>query len=84
LSVNGEFRRILENLLAALRAAASPEADAAAARLVLARERADDDLADAASMVLATELPAFPQTAGEDPADIFDHLAAICRAIVGS
>ena len=74
MSVRGEFRRILGDTTAALRVAGEVE-------LADALERAGDgsqgDLVAAATRVRATV-----EATDVDP-EATDHLAAICRAILG-
>lgn len=86
MSVRGEFRRILGDLLAALRDAdLAPDTAVALERLV---ELADDDLSGAAEAALAL-LPRLDARAFDDPearrrfADIHERLEAVCRIILG-
>jgi len=88
MSVRGEFRRLLEELLAALRdAKLAGDAERALEPLL---ERAHDDLSGAAEAALAL-LPrlALDARAFSDAAarrrfeDAFERLDAVCRIILG-
>ncbi len=86
MSVRGEFRRILGDLLAALRDAGLAPDTATALEPLL--ERAGDDLSGAAEAALAV-LPRLRAGAFSDTAvrrrfeDAFERLEAVCRIIVG-
>ncbi|TMA31165.1 MAG: hypothetical protein E6J87_16380 [Deltaproteobacteria bacterium] len=86
MSVRGEFRRLLKDLLAALRdAELAPDTERALAPLA---ERAGDDLSGAAEAALAL-LPRLDARAFSDPVerqrfeDAFERLEAVCRVILG-
>ncbi len=86
MSVRGEFRRLLEDMLAALREAGlAAETDRALAPLV---ERARDDLSGAARAALVL-LPKLDARAFTDTAlrqrfeDALERLEAVCRIILG-
>jgi hypothetical protein len=86
MSVRGEFKRLLEDVLSVLRdAGAAPDTERALAPLV---ERAHDDLSGAAEAALAL----LPRLDAQVFADIgerrrfeeaFDRLDAVCRIILG-
>jgi hypothetical protein len=86
MSVRGEFRRLLGDLLAELRAAQlAPQRVRALEPL---DERARDDLTGAAKEALAV-LPQLDAGGFTDPAarerftDAFERLEAVCRIILG-
>ncbi|HKA16140.1 MAG TPA: hypothetical protein VKH41_14050 [Myxococcota bacterium] len=86
MSVRGEFRRLLKDLLAALRAAEiAPDTERALTPLI---ERAGADLSGAAESALAL-LPQLDAREFSDPGDrrrfedAFERLEAVCRIILG-
>jgi hypothetical protein len=85
-SVRGEFKRLLEDVLSAMRdAEVAADTERALAPLV---ERAHDDLSGAAEAALAL-LPRLDARAFTDTEqrrrfeDAFDRLDAVCRIILG-
>jgi hypothetical protein len=86
MSVRGEFRRILRDLLAALRAAELEPETAAALEPLL--ERAGDDLSGAAEAALPLlariDAGAFPDPGARRRfAEIHERLEAVSRIILG-
>jgi hypothetical protein len=86
MSVRGEFRRLLEDMLSALRdAELAPDTGRALEPLL---ERSREDLAGAAEAALAL-LPQLDARAFADPGErqrfeeAFDRFAAVCRIILG-
>jgi hypothetical protein len=86
MSVRGEFRRLLEDVLAALRdAELAPDTERALEPLL---ERAREDLPGAAEAALAL-LPQLDARAFSDSGErqrfeeAFDRLDAVCRIILG-
>jgi hypothetical protein len=86
MSVRGEFRRLLGDLLAALREAGLARDIVGALEPLL--ERAHEDLSGAAEAALVL-LPQLDARAFSDTAlrrrfeDAFERLDAVCRAILG-
>jgi len=77
MSVRGEFRRLLDDLVATLRGGGHVRL---AAELEPLRARAEGDLSGAAEEALAI----LPRAGGvERAADRAAHLAEVCRVIVG-
>ena len=88
MSVSGEFRRCLGDCLEFLEAASAAGADEWMERLRAARARGEEDLSGGAEMVLDSAGPA-QRIAFRTELDgvrfeaLHDHLAAICRIILG-
>jgi hypothetical protein len=86
MSVRGEFRRLLEDLLSALREAGVARETGSALEPLL--DRARDDLSGAADAALAL-LPMLDARGFSDPAlrrrfeDALERLDAVCRIILG-
>jgi hypothetical protein len=86
-SVHGEFQRNLADCVALLREADEPDARSRAAALEQAAREARDDLSAAARRVLGLCGEAAPQRLPErlreQHAERTQHLAAVCRVILG-
>jgi len=88
-SVTGEFSRLIEDCIGFLDASEAPRADHWKQLLQQAAERRDESLSAAADEVLSLlendrAPPAFDEPPERDEfASLADHLAAICRAILG-
>jgi hypothetical protein len=86
MSVRGEFRRLLGDLVAALRDAGVARATVSALEPLLERSREDLSGAAEAALALLAKLDA---SSFSDPAqqrrfeDAFERLEAVCRIILG-
>ena len=90
MSVRGEFQRVLAECLALLETSSASDREEVVTWLARASERANDDLGEAAQMVLhadAGESAKAPRFEHVGELQAFEksreHLRAICRAIVG-
>ena len=89
MSVRGEFKRVLAEWIAQLRAIDTEASHTWIRKLETAGRNADDDLTAAAQRVLEAianeDLPrGNTELSAETVAEAAEHLAAICHAILGS
>jgi hypothetical protein len=87
-SVHGEFERVVSECAAFLRSSRTPGAERLGAALEAAARDARDDLCRGAERALAALADAEPPEFGsalqrEEHERLCDHLAAVCRVILG-